>query len=84
MNLIQVYGPAERLRGLFDLDDAHFVRGSMTQHASDRWELGGYASDAALDEIRSRGLDVVVVEGSAERISRLEEVKKAAEREAPS
>jgi hypothetical protein len=83
MNLIQVFGPADALRGLFELEDAHFVRGTMTEHAPDRWELGGYASDAALDGIRSRGLEVVVVEPSAERIARLEEVRKAAEREAP-
>ena len=84
MNLIQVYGPAEVLRSLFELKDAHFVRGSMTEHAPDRWELGGYASDTALAEIRRRGLEVVVVEARAERIARLVEVMWAAEREAPS
>ena len=73
MQLIRIAGPTAPMRRLADVDGLDFERTSARRLGDDRWQVSGYATDAALATLRERGLDVeAVVE--TEELTRQREV----------
>lgn len=61
MQLIRIAGPTEPMRLLGQIEGLDFERTSATRLDDDRWQVSGYATDAALAEIQARGLSVEAV-----------------------
>lgn len=49
------------MRRLAEVDGLDFERTSARRLDADRWQVSGYATDAALDALRDRGLEVEAV-----------------------
>ncbi len=82
MNLVEVFGAADALRAVDDMEGTYFVPGTMKQVEGDRWVLGGYVVDDALAKIQASGLEVNVVESASDREERLAQMKIDSEGEA--
>ncbi len=66
MQLIRIAGPTEPMRRLAEVEGLDFERTSARRLDDDRWQVSGYATDAACAALRERGLDVeAVVEAQA-------------------
>jgi len=49
------------MRRLGEVDGLDFERTSATRLDEDTWQVAGYATEAALEELRGRGLRIEVV-----------------------
>jgi hypothetical protein len=58
MNLIQIEGPDETVRGLIDVPDMILVLVSTDRLADGRVRTAAYATDRAIGEIEARGATV--------------------------
>ena len=67
MQLVRIAGPTEEMRRIGDVEGLHFERTSATKLGDDTWQVAGYASDEALEELRGRGLRTELVV-AAERL----------------
>lgn len=56
--LIRITGPTQPMRLLGEIEGLDFERTSATRLDDDRWQVSGYANDAALAEIQARGMSV--------------------------
>lgn len=61
MQLVRIAGPTEQMRRLAEVEGLDFERTSATRIRDDAWRVAGYATDAALVELRDRGLSIEVV-----------------------
>ena len=61
MQLVRIAGPTAEMRRLGDVEGLDFERTSATRLDDDTWQIAGYATDEALEEVRSRGLDAELV-----------------------
>jgi hypothetical protein len=61
VQLVRITGPTEPMRRLGDVDGLDFERTSARRLGEDRWQVSGYASDAALAALRERGLEIEAV-----------------------
>lgn len=60
MNLTRITGSADGIRGLAAVSGLH-ADVESARRVGDDWEITAYGSDAALDEVRARGLAVRVI-----------------------
>jgi hypothetical protein len=67
MQLVRIAGPTEEMRRIGDVEGLHFERTSATKLGDDTWQVAGYASDEALQELHARGLRTELVV-AAERL----------------
>jgi hypothetical protein len=67
MQLVRIAGPTEEMRRIGDVEGLHFERTSATKLGDDTWQVAGYASDEALQELHGRGLRTELVV-AAERL----------------
>jgi hypothetical protein len=49
------------MRRLGDVEGLHFERTSASRLDDDTWQVAGYATDEALEELRARGLSTELV-----------------------
>ena len=61
MQLVRIAGPAEEMRRLGEVEGLDFERTSATRLEGETWRVSGYVTDAALEELRARGLRIEVV-----------------------
>ena len=61
MQLVRIAGPTEEMRRIGDVDGLHFERTSANRLDDDTWQVAGYATDEALEELRGRGLSTELV-----------------------
>jgi len=61
MQLVRIAGPTDAMRRLGEIDGLDFERTSATRLDEETWQVAGYATEAALEELRGRGLRVEVV-----------------------
>jgi hypothetical protein len=61
MQLVRIAGPTEEMRRLADVEGLDFERTSASRLDDDTWQVAGYATDEALEELRSRGLSTELV-----------------------
>jgi len=61
MQLVRIAGPTEEMRRIGDVDGLHFERSSANRLDDDTWQVAGYATDEALEELRGRGLSTELV-----------------------
>ncbi len=64
--LIRIAGPTEPMRRLGEVDGLDFERTSARRLGDDRWQVSGYATDAAIAELQAGGLEVEAVIGGDE------------------
>jgi len=64
MQLVRIAGPTEQMRRLGDVDGLDFERTSATRLDDDLWQVAGYATDEALEELGSRALSIELVAGA--------------------
>lgn len=80
LNLISIRGTGDQLRDLVQnpVREAEINDEGARRLSGGLLEVGAYASDKAIDEIRSRGLAVEVQMNDAELTSHLNELKSQA------
>ncbi len=61
MQLVRIAGPTQEMRRLGEVEGLDFERTSASRLDDDTWQVAGYATDEALDELRSRGLSTELV-----------------------
>jgi hypothetical protein len=61
LQLIRIAGPTEPMRRLAEIDGLDIERTSARRLDDERWQVSGYATDAALATLRERGLQVEAV-----------------------
>ncbi|HWC26503.1 MAG TPA: hypothetical protein VG474_07965 [Solirubrobacteraceae bacterium] len=66
MQLIRIAGPTEPMRRLGEVAGLDFERTSARRIDDDRWQVAGYATDAAVAALVERGLEVERVVASEE------------------
>lgn len=66
MQLVRIAGPTEPMRRLGSVAGLDVERTSARRLGDDRWQVSGYASEAALATLRERGLEVESVVEPAE------------------
>jgi len=64
MQLVRIAGPTDAMRRLGEVAGLDFERTSARQVNDGRWQVSGYATDDALDELAARELDVEPVVAS--------------------
>jgi hypothetical protein len=60
LNLVRIRGAAEAIRALGSIDELR-VETETAQRVGEAWGIMAYASDAALDAVRARGLAIDVI-----------------------
>jgi hypothetical protein len=66
MNLIEIEGPAEILRGLLDVEGLSLSTRSATEISPNRFVVSGTATDAAIATVQSRGATVRTIMDNAQ------------------
>jgi len=66
MQLVRIAGSTIQMRRLGDVEGLHFERTSASRLDDDTWQVSGYATDGALEELRGRGLKAELVVASDE------------------
>ncbi len=61
MQLIRIAGPADAMRRLGEVDGLDFERTSATRLDDETWQVAGYATEEALEDLRGRDLRIEVV-----------------------
>jgi superfamily I DNA/RNA helicase len=61
MQLVRIAGPTEAMRRLQEVDGLQFERTSANRLDDDTWQVAGYATDEALAELKTRGLETELV-----------------------
>lgn len=61
MQLVRIAGPTEEMRRLADVEGLDFERASASRLDDDTWQVAGYATDKALEDLHSRGLRTELV-----------------------
>ena len=61
VQLVRIAGPTEPMRRLGEVAGLDFERTSARRVDDDRWQVSGYASEAARATLRERGLEVEAV-----------------------
>jgi hypothetical protein len=61
MQLVRIVGPTAEMLRLPDVEGLDFERTSATRLDDDTWQVAGYATDAALEELHARGLHTELV-----------------------
>jgi hypothetical protein len=77
MQLVRIAGPTDAMRRLAEVEGLHFERTSANRLDDDTWQVAGYATDEALAELQTRGLDTELVV-PAEKLAEEREVLFAA------
>ena len=66
MQLVRIAGPTEAMLRLAEVEGLDFERTSASRLDDDTWQVAGYASDEALAELRTRGLETELVVPAAQ------------------
>jgi hypothetical protein len=61
MQLVRIAGPTEAMLRLHEVDGLDFERTSANRLDDDTWQVAGYATDEALAELETRGLQTELV-----------------------
>ena len=61
MQLVRIAGPTDEMRRIGDVEGLHFERSSASRLDDDTWQVAGYATDEALEQLRGRGLRTELV-----------------------
>jgi len=61
MQLVRIAGPTDAMRRLSEVEGLDFERTSANRIDDETWQVSGYATDEALAEIESRGLETQLV-----------------------
>ncbi len=61
MQLVRISGPTIEMRRLAEVAGLDFERTSASRLDDDTWQVAGYATDEALEELRGRGLQTELV-----------------------
>lgn len=74
MNLIEIEGPTELMQKLKEIEGLSLSYGSARKVGEDLWYVSGYASDEAINAIRSLGGTVTVKMDNEEMRQHLDEI----------
>ena len=61
MQLVRIAGPTEAMLRLAEVEGLDFERTSASRLDDDTWQVAGYATDEALTELKTRGLQAELV-----------------------
>jgi hypothetical protein len=61
MQLVRIAGPTDAMLRLAEVDGLQFERTSANRLDDDTWQVAGYATDEALAELQTRGLETELV-----------------------